>query len=130
MKKLIQKESSSDYTLNLSDKMEGVISLYFGASTRSLSLVPWSNKTMLFTFSFCFPLLHFCIYHQIVLVFKAKHTLPIPTIYNLNHHTKFKIEKIKFWIQKHYQTFFFCFPPPDLAGFEDGGGAFSFLGAY
>lgn len=27
-------------------------------------------------------------------------------------------------------TFFFCFPPPDFAGLEDGGGAFSFLGAY
>jgi hypothetical protein len=27
-------------------------------------------------------------------------------------------------------TFFFCLPPPDLAGFEDGGGAFSFFGAY
>lgn len=26
-------------------------------------------------------------------------------------------------------TFFFCFPPPDLAGLDDGGGAFSFLGA-
>ena len=26
-------------------------------------------------------------------------------------------------------TFFFCFPPPDLAGFEDGGGALSFFGA-
>lgn len=36
----------------------------------------------------------------------------------------------QFWIQKPYLTFFFCFPPPDLAGFEDGGGAFSFLGAY
>jgi hypothetical protein len=26
--------------------------------------------------------------------------------------------------------FFFCFPPPDFAGFDDGGGAFSFFGAY
>jgi len=26
-------------------------------------------------------------------------------------------------------TFFFCLPPPDLVGLEDGGGAFSFLGA-
>jgi hypothetical protein len=26
-------------------------------------------------------------------------------------------------------TFFFCLPPPDLAGLEDGGGAFSFFGA-
>jgi hypothetical protein len=26
-------------------------------------------------------------------------------------------------------TFFFCLPPPDLAGFEDGGGALSFFGA-
>ena len=26
-------------------------------------------------------------------------------------------------------TFFFCFPPPDLAGLEDGGGALSFFGA-
>lgn len=27
-------------------------------------------------------------------------------------------------------TFFFCLPPPDFAGFEDGGGALSFFGAY
>ena len=27
-------------------------------------------------------------------------------------------------------TFFFCLPPPDFTGFEDGGGAFSFFGAY
>lgn len=27
-------------------------------------------------------------------------------------------------------TFFFCFPPPDLAGLEDGGGALSFFGAW
>jgi len=26
-------------------------------------------------------------------------------------------------------TFFFCLPPPDLAGLEDGGGALSFFGA-
>ena len=26
-------------------------------------------------------------------------------------------------------TFFFCLPPPDLAGFDDGGGALSFFGA-
>jgi hypothetical protein len=25
--------------------------------------------------------------------------------------------------------FFFCFPPPDLAGLDDGGGALSFFGA-
>jgi hypothetical protein len=27
------------------------------------------------------------------------------------------------------RTFFFCFPPPDLAGFDDGGGTLSFFGA-
>jgi hypothetical protein len=27
-------------------------------------------------------------------------------------------------------TFFFCLPPPDLAGLDDGGGAFSFFGAW
>lgn len=26
-------------------------------------------------------------------------------------------------------TFFFCLPPPDFAGLDDGGGAFSFFGA-
>jgi hypothetical protein len=26
-------------------------------------------------------------------------------------------------------TFFFCLPPPDLAGLDDGGGALSFFGA-
>ena len=31
------------------------------------------------------------VFHR--LVFKAKPTLPIPTIYNLNHHTKFKLKK-------------------------------------
>lgn len=28
-----------------------------------------------------------------------------------------------------HSTFFFCLPPPDLAGLEDGGAAFSFFGA-
>lgn len=27
------------------------------------------------------------------------------------------------------RTFFFCFPPPDFAGFDDGGGTLSFFGA-
>lgn len=73
------------YTLKRSERIEGVMSLYLGASERSLSYVGWSNKTMLLTFSFCFPLLHF---------------------------------------------FFFCFPPPDFAGLDDGGGPLSFFGAY
>lgn len=29
----------------------------------------------------------------------------------------------------NYVTFFFCLPPPDFAGFDDGGGALSFFGA-
>lgn len=46
-------------TRRRSDNTEGVTSLNFGTSDSSLSYVPWSNSTMLFTFSFCLPLLHF-----------------------------------------------------------------------
>ena len=30
---------------------------------------------------------------------------------------------------KRKRTFFFCFPPPDFAGLDDGGGTLSFFGA-
>lgn len=33
-------------------------------------------------------------------------------------------------IEEQLTTFFFCFPPPDFAGLDDGGGALSFFGAY
>lgn len=56
----IKQGSNRRHTLNLSDKMEGVMSLYLGTSDISLSYVAWSNSTTLFTFSFCLPLLHFC----------------------------------------------------------------------
>lgn len=54
-----------------------------------------------------------------------------PTLIFLNVNFFFlKKRKLNSNNLKVYSTFFFCFPPPDLAGFDDGGGAFSFFGAY
>ena len=120
--------------------MEGVISLNLGASERSLSQVAWSNSTWLFTFSFCFPLLHFCSKHKLYL--NTKH----PSLISVRlQETKLSAPSLVFCpigkvtitflknknlkFKQETRTFFFCLPPPDLAGFEEGGGALSFFGA-
>ena len=46
------------------------------------------------------------------------------TSFNSNMMTKKNRER-----ERDFVTFFFCLPPPDLAGLEDGGGALSFFGA-
>lgn len=132
----INNKKRRENTLKRSERMEGVMSLYLGASERSLSYEAWSNSTILFTFSFCFPLLHFCSHKnppQTHIMSQKLRNFLVPSFTEKQTETKWRNNKMK--IERIYEsfmgrTFFFCLPPPDLAGLDEGGGAFSFFGAW
>jgi hypothetical protein len=80
------------------------------------SMAPFVKILVVFCFHLCVTSKHF---------FKPKQKTQANHLNKQSQHLQ-----SQFWIQKPYLTFFFCFPLLDLAGFEDGGGAFSFLSAY